>query len=75
MSKGEKGMFIPAISNQEHSCVTCAWFGFNPDKPKLNRECLYKGSIKLEDGMCQCWKDTRTLKQRLLRRKVKKAFC
>lgn len=69
-------MFIPAVSSSEKSCVNCAWFDFNPARPRrLNRECLCKGSVTLKDGVCQQWRDTRTFKQRLLRRKVKKAFC
>jgi len=67
---------IPRISEYNRSCLNCKWFDFNPDRPiKLNRECMYPEPVKIKRGVCQMWKDTRTLWQRLKGERVMKAFC
>ena len=74
-------MWPPKIQGWERSCVNCKWFTFadrrdNFGNPvKLNRECTYPGPVKVKNGVCQMWKDTRTLAQKLKGERVKKGFC
>lgn len=67
-------MPVPRISPDDKSCMNCSRFDFHPQKPRLNRECLFKGKITTKYGRCAQWRDCRTLTQRLRREKVMKAF-
>lgn len=62
--------------NHSYSCMTCGLFDLDPKRPHdHNRYCLYDGKLYVKDGHCGCWKDTRTLKQKLKREHPVKALC
>ena len=76
-------LWPPTISDHEKSCTNCKWFQFS-DKRKdrfgnpiksWNRECCYEGAIIVKGDVCQMWEDTRTLKEKLQGKRVKKGFC